>query len=509
MSRFLGLDRKHGDGDHALTPTGRPRRRLALLLGVVGLLLCASAAQARWPFGDRGRPRPGEDLAGAATDLLARAIRIPTVNPPGDERPLAELLLGFLRREGLEARLVPTPRGASRPGRAAVWARVRGTGERPPVVLLSHLDVVPAEPEEWAFDPFSGTVTAGYVVGRGALDAKGVAVVHSLALTRLAARDGPLTRDVILLATPDEETGGRHGAGILVERHPELLGGAEYLLTEGGGILAAEAGRPNVWGVAVSEKAPCWMRLTARGAPGHASTAGEGGAVPRLVAALDRVRRLETEVRVVPEVARMFAALAPLAAPEDSAGLRRLEQSLATDAAFRQRFLSDPARAALVRDTVAISVLRAGTRPNVIPARAWAELDARLLPGGRCEAFLERIRRVAGDPTLEVEPILSFESRGSPVGTPLFRAIRAVAADVDPEAAVVPRVIAGFTDAHWFRRQGVIAYGFVPRWLPPAESRGIHGPNERISVENLARGVLTLVRVLERLDALDRQAGPA
>ncbi len=463
-------------------------------------MLPAASADALWPFRDRRAPRPGEDLAGAATALLAGAIRMPTVNPPGDERPLAEALLAFVRREGLEARLVETPSGASRVGRAALWVRVRGTGRRPPVVLLSHLDVVPADPEEWAVDPFAGTVTAGYVVGRGALDAKGVAVVHLLALTEIARRSQRLERDVILMATPDEEAGGRHGAGFLVERHPELLGGAEFLLTEGGGILTTQDGRPNVWGVAVSEKSPCWMRITARGAPGHASTTGIDGAVPRLVAALDRVRRMESEVRVVPEVARMFAALSPIAAGEDAAGLGDLAGALENDPAFRRRFLADPARAALVRDTIVISVLRAGSRPNVVPAEAYAELDARLLPGERCEPFLERVRRLADDPGLLIEPLLSFDSRSSRVETALFEAIRQVAAEVDPEALVVPRVIAGFTDAHYFRDRGLVAYGFVPRWLPPAETHGIHGPNERISVENLERGVRTLVQILEALD---------
>jgi acetylornithine deacetylase/succinyl-diaminopimelate desuccinylase-like protein len=202
---------------------------------------------------------------------------------------------------------------------------------------------------------------------------------------------------------------------------------------------------------------------------------------------------------VVPEVERMFAALAPLAEPEDRAGLADLAASLERDPEFRRRFLADDSRAALVRNTVAITVLRAGTAPNVVPEEAVAELDVRLLPGERCDEFLESLHAVVADPSIRLDPILSFDALPSPPDTELFRAIERVARQVDPGARVVPRMITGFTDAHWFRDVGIVAYGFVPRWLPPAESRGIHGVNERVSIENLERGIETTVRILEEL----------
>jgi acetylornithine deacetylase/succinyl-diaminopimelate desuccinylase-like protein len=322
-------------------------------------------------------------------------------------------------------------------------------------------------------------------------------VVHLLALADLARRGVRLNRDVIFLATPDEEGGGRRGAGFLVRRHPELLYGAQYLLTEGGGILVGYGTRANVWGVAITEKAPCWVRLTATGTSGHAATAGSNAAVPRLLDALQRVRSLPEKVRVVPEVERMFARLAPLAAEEDRAGFAQLSEALEGDPEFRERFLSDSARAALVQDTLAVTVLRGAPRTNVSPSVAYAELDARLLPGRTCGSLLDDLFNAVDDPAITLEPLLAFEPRRSPVNTPLFRAIEAVAAEVDPGAVVVPRMIAGFTDAHYFRELGIVAYGFVPRWLPPAETRGIHGSNERISLRNLERGVQTLVRLLE------------
>lgn len=469
--------------------------RSLLLLGVIAL---ATPAHAIWPFG-RDDPDSGGDLGSAAAALLSRAIQLDTVNPPGNERPLAELLVKVASRGGLEARLLPTPGEDAGRSRAAAWARLPGSGKRRPVILLSHLDVVPADGEGWAVGPFSGLVAGGYVVGRGALDAKGVAVVHLLAMLELRRRGVTLGRDVILLATPDEEAGGRDGAGWLVRSHRDLLGDAEYLLTEGGGILVGEGGEPNVWGVGIAEKGPCWVRLVARGTPGHASTAGPSGAVPRLVAALERVRRMPAPLRVVPTVAEMFAALAPMAPPEDRAGYADLADALHHDPAFRQRFLTDGARAALVRNTVNITVLEAGSHTNVAPEEARADLDVRLLPGESCHAFLDQLAAQIADPGIQLQPLLAFEPLASPPDTDLFRAIEHVALEIDPSALVVPRVIAGFTDAHWFRELGIVSYGFVPRWLPPSETRGIHGPNERVSIENLERGIDATVRILTEL----------
>ncbi len=473
------------------------------------LLLWSFPSEAIWPFGsdEKKVPVEGAPPGDSPASLLSRAVQIPTVNPPGDERPLAQLFVDEFARAGIETRLVetPSPGGASPRGRAAAWARVPGNGTRAPIVLLSHLDVVPAEGKGWAFDPFSGAVVGGYVVGRGALDAKGVGVVHLLTLIELAKRATPLDRDVIFLATPDEETGGRYGAAYLLEAHRDLLGGAEYLLTEGGGILMSEIGSPNIWGVTIAEKAPCWMRLRTRGVAGHASSAGPGGAVPRLVRALARIAEIETPVRVIPEVERMFREMAPLAAPEDRSGFQSLSKAFTEEPAFRDRFLSSGRRAALVRNTVTLTVVHAGSSTNVVPPEARAEIDSRVLPGESCMAFIQSIRDVVDDPEVEIEPKLAFESRTASADTPLFEAIEKVSARIDPGAFVVPRVIAGFTDAHYFRDLGIVAYGFVPRWLPARETRGVHGVNERISVENLERGVDAMLQILDALDAAEAQ----
>jgi acetylornithine deacetylase/succinyl-diaminopimelate desuccinylase-like protein len=374
-------------------------------------------------------------------------------------------------------------------------------------VLLSHLDVVPADASQWVMGPFDGVIADGSVIGRGALDAKGIAVVHLLTLVELARRGVSLDRDVILLATPDEENGGREGARYLVEERSGLIQEAEFLLTEGGGILAGEGTTPDLWGVTFTEKSPCWTELHTSGAPGHGSMGAGDAAVPRLIAALERVRRMETGVRVTPEAERTFAALAPFAPAEDRWSFRNLAVAMRSDPGFRERFLSEPRRAALVRNTVSITVLEGSQRTNVVPAEARAQLDARLLPGESCAEFREEIRRLTADLQVTLKPLLSFEAGSSPIETELFRAIEAVAARSGSQSAVLPRMIAGFTDAHYFRRRGVVAYGFVPRRLRPHETRGIHGPNERISLDNLEFGVNTLVEILQELAGAGNGSG--
>jgi acetylornithine deacetylase/succinyl-diaminopimelate desuccinylase-like protein len=465
---------------------------------LVAVLGCAAEVQKP---AEPPAPPVVSDLGDQAAGILAQALRFRTVNPPGDEGPLAAYLATILKASGIDARVIPTPSGASTVGRAAVWARLRGAGTRPPIVLLSHLDVVPAERSDgWEVDPFAGIVKDRHVIGRGALDAKGLAVVHLLTLTELARRQTRLARDVVLLATPDEENGGLDGAGWIVRERPQLLLGAEYLLTEGGGINVDPAGGPEAWQIAVGEKSPCWLRVETQGRPGHSSIPDAGDAVPRLLAALEPIRLHQSPLRVVPEVARMFRALAPLAPAQDANGFANLIDALRFDDAFRTRFLSEPAYAALVRDTLAITVLQGAPRTNVVPAEASANLDARLLPGGRCEDFAREIAALAAPSGAQIQTLLAFPSVSSPVDTPLYRAIEAVALQRDPAAVVVPRVLAGFTDAHFFRERGIIAYGFVPRWQRRGEHRGVHGTNERISVKNLRKGVETLVAILEELD---------
>jgi len=466
------------------------RRSLGATLALCVLFPLALAAE----------PMRAQVPAPLGAELLSEAIRLPTVSGVDGERALAEFLAHRLTGFGIEAKVIETPDPSGHGIHAALWARVQGAGLGRPVVLLSHLDVVQVDPSVWEVPPFEGRIDDTWVHGRGALDAKGVMVSHVLALLDLARREHPIARDVILLSTPDEERGGRLGAGWIAREHPELLDDAEFLLTEGGGIRPMARGR-SVWGVTINEKSPCWLKVEASGRPGHGSSPSPEHAVPRLVAALDRVRRIESPIRVLPIVEQQFAAMAPLAAKEDQRGFADLKAAVASKGPFQRRFLAHPAWAALVRNTVSITVLEGSHTTNVVPGRAVAHLDARLLPGERCEDFTQAIRRVIADDEVQVTPLLAFPSVGSPADTALFRAIERVAEIEDTEAIVVPRLTAGFTDAHWFREIGITAYGFVPRRLTPADSAGVHGVDERVRIEQIDEAGRLTARILEELPA--------
>ncbi len=474
---------------------------LVVLLSFSGGI--ANEAQAIWPF-DRIFERAS--LAVRASELLADAIRTPTVNPPGNERALARKLAAALGRAGIENRVIATPNPSGEPTRAAVWARLRGSGDRPALALLSHLDTVPADASEWSVDPFAGEIWDGFVWGRGALDAKGVAITHLMTMVEIAESDIELQRDIVFLSTPEEETGGRVGAGWIVENHPELLKGVGYLLTEGGGIAPSrphDTGHPPVWGVALTEKAPCWLELTARGRGGHSAAPMPDAAVPRLVAALDRIRRVEAPVRITNEVAKMFETLAPFASDWDRAGFEDLRAALERDDGFRRRFLGKPGQNALVRNTVSITVLEGAPKTNVAPSIARAELDARLLPGERCDEFAQTLADVIDDTSIEIAEVLSFPARASSMQTPLYRAIEEIASLQTEPGLVVPRMIGGFTDAHWFRELGIVAYGFVPRALGSDEVRRVHGVDERVSIETLVESIRIMVDLVRTFDAID------
>src|SRR3989441_3281106 len=223
-------------------------------------------------------------LGDEATALLSQYVRINTTNPPGNEIAAARWLQAVLRRDGIEAQIFEPA-----PGKANLYARLRGDGSARPLILLNHMDVVLASPEYWTVDPFSGLVQDGYLWGRGALDMKGEAITQLMTLLTLKRAGVPLKRDVIFLATADEEIGGGVGAGWFVEHHGDMVRDAEFLLTEGGTIRTNEGGRIEYYGVGTTEKSPFWLNLTARGTPGHGSRPTPDNPVHRLVRALSRI----------------------------------------------------------------------------------------------------------------------------------------------------------------------------------------------------------------------------
>jgi acetylornithine deacetylase/succinyl-diaminopimelate desuccinylase-like protein len=441
------------------------------------------------PLDARELDEPAWDqITAEATDLLSQYIRIDTTNPPGNELDAAELLKKKFSADG-----IPSVVYKPAPGRAVIAARLRGTGKyRKSLVLLSHMDVVPADAKDWQLDPFSGTVKNGEIWGRGALDDKGPGVVELMAILAVKRTGNLLDRDILFLATGDEETGGKLGAGWVVEHQRDLVAEAGYLLNEGGEVRVEPDGR-KFYEVSITEKSPLWIRLTATGPVGHASTPPEQTAVTRLIRALNKLVSYQPPIKIEPLVDREFRRRGAL---NHRGGASRDLRKALKDSAFAKQFLSVPAQAAMVRDTITPTVLRASEKVNVVPSTANAEIDCRLLPGQDAKSFLKTIRELIGDDNVKIEVTLNFPSESSPEKSILMNAIEALAARQDRKAPVIPTMLAGFTDSHYFRHIGLVAYGFIPLEVTQEQARTVHGANERISIDNLRRAIERMTGLL-------------
>ena len=362
-------------------------------------------------------------------------------------------------------------------------------------MLLHHIDVVPANKASWRVDPLSGEILDGHLYGRGALDTKSSGILHLATLIALHRSKISLNRDVIFMATADEEAGGLFGAGWLVKNRPDLFKGVGYVLNEGG--EGRVRGGRTLFSVEVTQKVRYWLRLTSRGEPGHGSTPRPESAVTALIAALERLRLHQFEARIVPAVDAYFKGIAPVAGPKWRERFADIATAVRAPGVVAEFQRDDPTLHTLVRNTCSITRLGGSDKINVVPPQAWAEIDCRLLPDqdpnvpGRTRTRARR--RYPG------RAILGFTPAVSSTDTELYRALEAVSRAHFPEAPVVPAVLGGFTDSHFLRDLGITAYGFVPVVIPFEDEGGLHGNNERISVENMRRGATMMLEIARRV----------
>jgi acetylornithine deacetylase/succinyl-diaminopimelate desuccinylase-like protein len=443
--------------------------------------------------------RPDFDaLAAEAGALLAQYLRLPTVNPPGNETVAARWLEEVLAADGIESQIFE-----SSPGRGNLYARLPGDGSKGALILLSHSDVVPATPEAWTVDPFGGVVRDGHVWGRGALDMKGMGIVEVVTLLAFRRRGVPLARDLVLIVNADEE-GGSTGAAWLAREKAALIVDAELLLNEGGSNRVADDGRTVYYGLAVTEKLPFWLRLTARGTPGHASQPMPDNPVARLVRALARVAEWQTPLQLTPPAERYLRDVATREPdPVRRAWLADPAAALATPdgTAF---LTGDRYHNAILRNTVSITGLTGSGKTNVIPPLATAEIDVRLLPGVDPESFMAELRGIIADSAIEIEPLRDVRpATSSPLEGELVDAVRAAVEAMEPGALLTTPMLAGYTDSPHYRALGIHAYGMSPFRVTMAEMGGVHGNDERVSLENLRFGVEYLYRIVERVAGAD------
>jgi acetylornithine deacetylase/succinyl-diaminopimelate desuccinylase-like protein len=432
-------------------------------------------------------------LEDEAVTLLSRYIQIDTTNPPGNEIKAAQFLKAIFDREGIESRIIEAA-----PGRANFYARLRGADSRNSVVLLHHMDVVPADAKGWTEAPFSGAVKEGWIWGRGAIDNKGGGIMQLMTMLALKRQNAQLKNDVIFVGTADEEAGGVLGAGFLLDKHPELFRDVGVVLNEGGGIRLGEDGKARLYSVGIAEKVPLWLKLTAVGRPGHAASPGQDQAVLKLIAALNRIAAYPSPIKVVPEVQKFYAdsaASAPANRREPYKDLRKALQN----PVFAAEFMKDRSDNARVRNTISITGVKGSDKINVIPAAASAEIDVRLLPGEEAKNFIEEMRRVINDESIKIEILLSRAAARSPEAPQALKAITEYAQANDPGTPVVFPMGTGFTDCHFFRAKGIACIGFLPRRSRPSEEGLVHGLNERVSVEGLKSDVRAMYELIRRL----------
>lgn len=439
------------------------------------------------------QPPDWSSLAREGAQYLSEYLKIDTTNPPGNESRAVLFLANILRREQIPYRIY-----RSAPKRSNLYARLAGASAGKPIILLHHTDVVPASPEFWSVHPFVGMVKDGYLYGRGALDSKGLGIVHLMAMLALKRSGAQLSRDVIFLATAEEETGGSLGVGWMLRRGPAILRRAEYVLNEGGNNIVQD-GKLLYLGVETTQKTPLWIRVTATGSPGHGSIPRPNSSVNRLIRALHRIINFESPTRLIPAVEEYFKSLALLQEAETRDRFAEIANWVRDPAFFNSL---SAAHKAILRNTVSPTVLQAGNKTNVIPSECYAELDCRLLPGEDSDRFLARLKEAAADPTLNWSVLLKFAAASSPFKTGLIETIREVSRTLAPDALVGNSVMTGFTDSHYFRNLGINAYGFSPFKVSDDDAGGVHGNDERLSLENIQFGIQFTYEVLFRFLAL-------
>jgi acetylornithine deacetylase/succinyl-diaminopimelate desuccinylase-like protein len=411
-------------------------------------------------------------------------------------------LAGTLEKEGFNCELLESMRG-----RGNVITRLKGSGEKPSVLLLSHLDVVAANPKEWSVDPFGGVVKDGFVWGRGALDMKSLTALEVMVMKLLKRHKVKLKGDVILAATADEEKGGNFGAGWITQNHPEKVK-ADYAINEGGG-LAVPLGGKNMFTIQTAEKGMLWFKVKAKGTPGHGSIPGAAdNAIMRMNKVVTALTNYKAKIVLIPTAREYITEISS----GDDANLQGLRAILkdpdsadgVLDAfARKDKFLAEELRVKL-KMTLTPTMIKGGVKENIIPSECEAVFDCRVLPGQTTSKTMATVRGLLKNvdfEKLEFEIIESSEPSESGSHTPLYEKMTEVLKDFDPTCSVAPDLITGGTDSRFLRKLGAVCYGFQPMLADVSYGgikKGMHGIDEKISVVNLVFGTSVLYDVVEK-----------
>lgn len=432
--------------------------------------------------------RKWEEVKEEATELLREYIRIDTTNPPGNEIEGAKFLKQVLEKEGFDYNIFESEKD-----RGNIITRLKGTGENPSLLLISHIDVVPADEDKWEYHPFSGKLVDNKIWGRGALDCKSLGIAELMVMLLLKRERIRLKGDVVLAATADEEAGGKYGAEWVVKEKFPLIK-TDYVINEGGGdgILTDKG---YIFICQTAEKGIYWMRLKFKGRPGHGSMPHEDNCIAKMAKAINIISSYSSPIKVKDVVEKFVEGF--------GIDKKVFDPNLSNQIL---KSIEDKKMAywinAMMRNTFSPNIVKGGEKTNVIPSECFLEIDSRVLPGFEPEYALEELRKILKDIVdFDVEIIQKSIASQSSLDTPLYRIIEKNIQAWNSGSKLIPFMQVGGTDSRFFREKGIPSYGFGPLLIDGLYGEHlamVHGHNEKISTDNLLFMIKTLWNIVSK-----------
>ena len=429
--------------------------------------------------------------------LLAEYIDIDTSNPPGDVRKAVWWIGKLLDKHSIDYETFTVEKD---PRRMHLLAEIKGTNpDLKPLLLLNHMDVVPADREAWSVEPFKSTVIDGVIYGRGALDMKGMGIMQLMALIHLKREGWKPERTVKVLCVADEEVLGKYGARWMIENHWNSLD-PQWVWDEGG--IGSKDSFPGVeaFAVAVAQKISLWIDVVVKSMSGHGSRPFKGSANEVLVKALSKIVSWESPIDINIATDEMFDRIGSKIGGLDGFILSNLDKPFVKYFFGSKVAESSVSVNAMLRNTVSLTIMESGYKVNVIPEVARASLDIRLLPGQDPEQFIDKLRIVVDDSRVEFIPTRVPEKGSiSRWDTEFFSILSEEINRQHSKAVVTPFMSPGGTDSQYFQSKGVDCYGVIPVLVHEADIQTIHGINERVSIDNLMKGSMIVYNTVKRI----------
>jgi acetylornithine deacetylase/succinyl-diaminopimelate desuccinylase-like protein len=466
------------------------RRLSPIILAFASLIFAGGNARAQAPSAQPDLAKLAEEAQGWLADM----IRINTSNPPGNEMAVAKYIAGILQKEGIPNEVLEIA-----PGRGVAIGRLQAGPLPDPanaLLLVAHQDTVGVDPTRWTVDPFAAIVRDGYLYGRGSIDDKGMLAANLATVVALRRSGARLGRDLIFLASADEEQGGAASIKVVIEKYWDKIACA-YALNEGGRVVLKD-GKVQYVGIQASEKVSYNVIVTATGPSGHGSMPRPDNAVVHLAAAIAKLGTFQVQADPNTITRRYFEQLAKIEEDDTAKWMRALEQPERLDLAVKHLSEESPMWNSMLRDSVTPTIINAGFRNNVIPSEATANLNVRMLPGHSIDALIAQFGKIVNDSQVrfKLAPDSGENAPPSDITSPLYKTIERITPQDFSGAIALPFLSTGATDSASLRLHKVQAYGLDPFPLTEGDDARMHGDDERIPIESFRKGVAFLYHVV-------------